>query len=38
MIDLHQSVQGTPFKLLLNVHDELILQSPLDREEEASRL
>jgi DNA polymerase-1 len=35
MIDLHKAIQDTPFLLLLNVHDELILQSPKHQDEDA---
>jgi DNA polymerase-1 len=38
MIDLHPRLDGTPHLLLLNVHDELVLQSPVGQEDEGRQL
>jgi DNA polymerase-1 len=35
MIDLYEEIDRTPYQLLLNVHDELIIQAPRDYEEKA---
>lgn len=38
MIDLHRRVQGLPYQILLNVHDELVVQAPEESVEDARRL
>ena len=38
MIDLHKQTVGTPIQILLNVHDELVVQAPDDMVEEAKSL
>jgi DNA polymerase I-like protein with 3'-5' exonuclease and polymerase domains len=38
MIDLHKQTVGTPIQILLNVHDELVVQAPEAMVEEAKNL
>jgi DNA polymerase-1 len=38
MIDLHKQTVGTPIQILLNVHDELVVQAPEAMVEEAKIL
>lgn len=38
MIDLHNKTKDTPIQLLLNVHDELVVQAPEDMIDEAQKL
>lgn len=38
MVDLHRRFSGTPMVLLLNVHDEIVVQAPEHMIEEAQRL
>lgn len=38
MIELHRQTKGTPIQLLLNVHDELVVQAPEDMIDEARAL
>lgn len=38
LVDLSQAVKDTPYKLLLNVHDEVILQAPERDVEDAQKL